>query len=150
MKAKKEMKLFSLEHAKGLAEKLVGMLQSSGLFSDVEVVGSIRRECKEVHNIDIVAVPATGIVFNHDILKGDMEGVPYKVYITGKDVLEVVRLIRTGSQIHNVRLSSLARKMGYKLKNVGLVDATDKVIDVTEVGIITKLVGKYIEPVDRV
>lgn len=156
-----------LQEAKIKAELTLCFL--SPYVKRIEVVGSIRRECEEVNDIDIILIPNDN--FNEVIAKlsskitkkGDkliiyeLEGVQYDLYICTEDNWEVIKLIRTGSKEHNKMLCFMAISEGLSLKagGEGLIrKATfmekEKVISNTERGILERLLNKYIEPKDRI
>jgi DNA polymerase/3'-5' exonuclease PolX len=72
------------------------------------------------------------------------------LYIANENTFETLCLIRTGSKEHNVKLTTIAKSNGMKLKadGTGLVDASDetKIIDNTEKGILEKLLGSNPPP----
>jgi len=135
-----------LEQAKQIAIEYVELNKSK--YSKVEVVGSIRRNKSECKDIDIVAIPI--IKTDKKILKEDFKGMKVEIYLTNETDYEVIKLIRTGSAEHNKKLCILAKQKGMSLKagGEGLVN-NDGVIDKTEKGILTVLLGKYIEPEER-
>ena len=82
------------------------------------------------------------------------------LYIADEKSWEVLILIRTGSKDHNVRLTTLAKGKGWKLKasGAGLVRTNGKegkeeqileYIDITENGILQKLLGRVPMPWER-
>jgi DNA polymerase/3'-5' exonuclease PolX len=129
----------------------------------LEIVGSVRRECPEVNDIDIIIIPNESFQTAIQDLdksvkkKGDkliiyeLNGTQYDLYICTEENYEVIKLIRTGSKEHNQKLCILAKQKGLSLKagGIGLVDSSGKVISNTEKGILENLLGKYIEPKDR-
>lgn len=77
--------------------------------------------------------------------------IPIDLYIAEtKEMFDVLKLIRTGSAQHNVKLASTAKRNGMSLKasGAGLVLADGSVLT-TEQDILTKLLGKYVPPADR-
>jgi DNA polymerase/3'-5' exonuclease PolX len=128
----------------------------------IEVVGSIRRECEIVNDVDIILIPNEKFTLDfinslNPRTKGDkliiyeLEGVQYDLYICNEENYEVIKLIRTGSKEHNKKLCILAIEKGLSLKagGIGLVDKEGKVISNTERGILENLLNKYVEPKDR-
>ena len=77
-----------------------------------------------------------------------------EIYLTNDKDYEVIKLIRTGSKEHNMKLCILAKKKGLSLKagGKGLVtdDRNEEIISNTEEGILSNLLNKYIEPKDRI
>lgn len=129
----------------------------------IEVVGSFRRECPEVNDLDFIIIPGENFDMSIDLLKecvkkrGDklimyeLNGVQVDLYICTEENWEVIKLIRTGSKEHNQKLCILAKRKGWSLKagGIGLVNDLGKVVDNTEKGILTILLNKYVEPKDR-
>lgn len=151
-----------LQEAKKLAEQT--LCYFSPYVKRIEVVGSIRRECPEVNDIDIILIP--DVIFQLVIQElrpnikklGDkliiyeLNGIQYDLYICNEENWEVIKLIRTGSKEHNKKLCFLAIKKGLSLKagGEGLVNKDGKVISNTEKGILENLLNKYIEPQNRI
>jgi len=129
----------------------------------IEVVGSIRRECPEVNDIDIILIPnETFSTAIQDLGKSikkkgekmivyELLGVQYDLYICNEENWEVIKLIRTGSKEHNKMLCFKAINKGLSIKagGEGLVSKNGDIISDTEFGILNFLLGKYIEPQDR-
>jgi len=87
-------------------------------------------------------------------------GMMIDLYLADETTYETLVLIRTGSKDHNVRLTTLAKGKGWKLKasGAGLVRTNGKegkeeqileVIDITENGILQKLLGRIPKPEER-
>ena len=147
-----------LEEAKKIAEEVFGELTEQ--CDKVIVVGSIRRKCAEVHDIDIVVIPKKPNLFDghgrifsggKKIIKFERSGIQVEIYVADEKTYEVLKLIRTGSKEHNIKLCRIARNQGYMLKadGTGLCWLDGKVIDNTEAGILNKLLGRYVEPEGR-
>jgi len=133
----------------------------------IEIVGSIRRECENVNDVDIILIPkdnfkeAIGNLKKLGFIKKsgekliiyELNSVQYDLYICTEENWEVIKLIRTGSKEHNQKLCILAKQKGLSLKagGKGLVtdDRNEEVISDTEKGILENLLGKYVEPKDR-
>jgi len=128
----------------------------------IEIVGSVRRECENVNDIDILVIPNEKFTMEfinllnpkkrgEKLIMYELEGTQYDIYICTEENWEVIKLIRTGSKEHNQKLCSLAIKQGLKLKagGEGLVDNEGKVISNTEKGILEFLLGKNISPKER-
>jgi len=147
------------EEAKLKAEQTLCFLEP--YVKKAEVVGSIRRECEIVNDVDIILIPNEKFTLIVNSLnprtKGDkliiyeLEGVQYDLYICNEENYEVIKLIRTGSKEHNKKLCILAIGKGLSLKagGIGLVDKEGKIVSNTERGILENLLNKYIEPKDR-
>lgn len=130
-----------------------------------EIVGSIRRQKDFVHDIDIVALPITpdliSSVLIHPkleiikegkkLIQGEFAEIPFDVYLADEFTYETLKLIRTGSKEHNIKLCKRAIALGYKLKasGTGLVDFEGNVLENTEAGILKRLCGNYVEPSER-
>jgi DNA polymerase/3'-5' exonuclease PolX len=82
------------------------------------------------------------------------------LYLADETTYETLVLIRTGSKDHNIRLTTLSKGKGWKLKasGAGLVRTNGKegkdeeileVIDRTEDGILQKLLGRVPKPEER-
>jgi len=148
-----------LEDAKVIAEGVIADI--AGECSETCIVGSVRRKCPEVHDVDIVAIPKVGSNLFYvngvpkKILKWQREGINVEIYYATPQTYEVMRLIRTGSKEHNIKLCKAAKERGWKLKadGTGLINSegeiTSMIIDNTERGILEKLLGRYVEPEDR-
>ena len=142
------------KQAKLIAEKIININKPE--FEKLEVVGSIRRERPEVNDIDIVGIFTKDMLDTFPesakkrrIIKGKCDGINFEIYIAKPEEYEVIKLIRTGSKEHNIKLCKLALAKGWKLKANGEGLITDKGVIKTERGILEALLGKYIEPKDR-
>ena len=141
--------LFDREEAETIAEEIY--LTYLPFWKEIRIVGSIRREKEKVHDIDIVMLPNDWIRLEAKIIKGNIKGIPFDIYIANEKTFETLVLIRTGSAEHNQMLCKKAIEKGWKLKadGTGLVDKDGNIIDNTERGILEKLLGRYVEPRDR-
>lgn len=150
------------------------------------VCGSIRRQCENVGDIDIVAIqdisggfgePTLGQRINlidpmghHQSLKlgksapsryldgayikrFQYRGIMIDLYLATEKTFGTLKLIRTGSKEHNVRLTTLAMSNNMKLKasGAGLVARNNEsfVYEDTEDGILMKLLGRIPPPEQR-
>ena len=130
------------------------------------LAGSIRRKKPIVKDIDIVIElkPQNldklkgGISKVGELkLKGDKlirvitkDGVQVDIYITSKENYEPLLLIRTGSKEHNIKLTTRAQSLNYKLTANGLIDnKTGSVIAKSEKDIFKALKMNYTEPQNR-
>lgn len=154
-----EGKMMELEQAKDIA--LEFMVKIADECKKGDIVGSVRRNVPEVHDIDLVVIPkAKPFLFTmpakmrgEKIIRIAYKGIDIDIYIADEKTYEVLKLIRTGSAEHNIKLCSEAKKRGWQLKanGEGLIDLkTGETIDNTEEGILTRLLGKYIEPERRI
>ena len=131
-----------------------------------QLAGSIRRKKLIVRDIDIVVE----LKPNHldklkkclaEIgkikLKGDKlirfittDNVQVDIYIASKENYEPLLLIRTGSKEHNIKLTTRAQSLSYKLTANGLIDnKTGSVIAKSEKDIFKTLKMNYVEPQNR-
>jgi len=154
---------YPLDRAELRANQLAAMIRP--MCKEIEIVGSIRRGKEMVHDIDIVIIPnlfpsmiITRLMRDCEIEKqgnkiiaGNYMGIPFDIYLANKDTFETLKLIRTGSKEHNIKLCKRAKEKGWKLKadGTGLVDEIGNIIDNTERGILNKLLGGYIDPEGR-
>jgi DNA polymerase (family 10) len=147
-----------LEEAKAIAEEFVERIRQ--YTEKIEIAGSIRRKRPEVNDIDIVTIANPKILIpeikkiarvtreGEKIVFCEYKGKKIDVYITDEKSYETVKLIRTGSAKHNIKLARIALSKGWRLKSggEGLVDENGNVIANTEEGILIKLLGKYVPP----
>jgi DNA polymerase/3'-5' exonuclease PolX len=157
-----------LQETKQRAEGLLNFFKP---YTDrIEIVGSIRRECPEVNDVDLILIPKSNFkealdklndepqYLKHTLKKKgekmivyELDELQYDLYICTEQNWEVIKLIRTGSKEHNKKLCLLAIKKGMSLKAGGEGLVKDGiVISNTEEGILKELLGKYIEPKDRI
>ncbi|MGH9877425.1 MAG: hypothetical protein ACRD5H_07285 [Nitrososphaerales archaeon] len=152
-----------LEQATKLAEDLKNYFQP--ISHRIEIAGSIRRKMAEVNDIDIVLIPDDWTDFElsvNSILKnvtlngkkikrGLYKDVIVDLYIADKDTFDTLLFIRTGSAEHNIRLTTLAKKKGWKLhaSGLGLTNEKNEIIARTETEIFDKLVIPYLPPEER-
>ena len=153
-----------------------------------EIVGSLRRKCTQVNDIDILAMPKFNytpddtlfgtitklnaldsklaeMCFNNE-MKLEMNGEKIKrfshfsdsgtmidLYLATKENLPTLRLIRTGSYNHIVRLCERARiwQMHLQADGTGLFDAQFHPLKVESEEDIFRLLGlPYLEPEKRI
>jgi DNA polymerase/3'-5' exonuclease PolX len=144
-----------LEEGKRIAEAFVDRIRNQ--CHQIEIVGSIRRGRPEVRDIDIVCIPKNPRTFlcglratlrGPQIIRFEEQGAKIDLYLATPETFEVIRLIRTGSAEHNVKLATIAKRRGWQLKfGEGLVTPEGTVT--TERGILEKVLGRYIPPVER-
>jgi DNA polymerase/3'-5' exonuclease PolX len=102
------------------------------------IVGSLRRQCPMVHDIDIALLPLPGVSVSlffsltmwlrdtlgegwqygkgkSKLINGRFAGIPVDLYFATPDTWWTLVVIRTGSRIHNIHLCSRAKAMGMKL-----------------------------------
>ena len=132
----------ALEWAQKLADAVVKRL--SPHCQKIEVAGSIRRRKPWVNDVDIVLIPSDAWNLEGEVLalarpfqpkmsgeklkRFDYNGAQVDVYYATPETWSTLLLIRTGSKENNIRLCSLAKKMGWHLaaSGDGLFDDTGK------------------------
>lgn len=154
-----------LKEARRIGEEFLKLIDNSIVKG--EICGSIRREKDLVHDIDLVVLPQNQFTFAGDLLiklptpskiikQGNKliqikyQDVQVDIYLANKINYEVIKLIRTGSANHNVKLCSIAKRKGWHLyaNGKGLYDGDDLITN-TESGILIKLLGKDVPPKER-
>ena len=149
-----------LEQAKAKAETIVEKLNP--YCTRIEVAGSIRREKPFVNDIDLVAIPSnqgqlifeitqmggTPILLGEKLIRYQMPNITIDIYIATPETWATLLLIRTGSAGHNIKLCSLAKSRGMKLKanGDGLFRNETRIAGDTEESIFKTLGLPYIEP----
>ena len=134
-----------LEDARKIAEAYITKIGHQ--YKRIEIVGSIRRGKHEVKDIDLVAIPK--FPQEKQIIRTEVEGIKVEVYIANDKNYEVLRLIRTGSAQHNIKLASMAIKKGCRLNFAEGLILKDGSSIKTEKEILETLLGTYIDPKDR-
>jgi DNA polymerase/3'-5' exonuclease PolX len=150
-----ESPVVPLAEAQKKAEAFLGKIMPE--CRRAEIAGSIRRKRPLVHDIDIVAIPSkVPFLFTIPttargpaIIRTTYEGMNVDIYIATEKTYECLRLIRTGSAGHNIKLCGLAKRRGFQLKanGDGLITPVGTVI--TEDGILMELLGKVPTPEER-
>ena len=136
------------------------------------IVGSLRRECAIVHDIDIVLSPLPGQLLpfqsmqlayimgegwqylkgKEKIINGLYWDIPVDLYFATQEQWWTLVVIRTGSKEHNIKLCSRAKARGMKLhadgSGIEREDGTYLVPDGEE-DIFGILGLAYLEPKDR-
>lgn len=162
-----------LEEVERLASWIVRSIDHFCDPEHVVVVGSIRRKCPEVHDIDIVLIPQawTWSTIIHKLktnwlaevveagqelarLKvpagATSEPVQVDIYRARPETWGVLLLIRTGSVGHNIKLCSRARSMSMMLSaKDGLIKDGKVVASRTEEEIFKALGMDFVEPEER-
>ena len=130
------------------------------------LAGSIRRKKPIVRDIDIVIESP---LINIDKLKNELsklgtlklkgdkliriltpDNAQVDIYIASKENYESLLLIRTGSKEHNIKLTTRAQSLNYKLTANGLIDnKTGSIIAKSEKDIFKALKMNYVEPEKR-
>lgn len=163
MSETKKMQLF-LPDANRMANEIVQQIKP--FCERVEIVGSIRRLCPIVHDIDILVQPKTDNPFDvfiqlkskdmnlrivksgNKIVEAFKDNIQVDFYFATKETWDTLLLIRTGSRWHNVTLTSAAKQKGLKLKadGTGLINEKGEILAKTEDDIIQYLLGKKVAP----
>lgn len=160
-----------LKVAEDIAINILTMVD--GWCKKIEVVGSIRRQRKEVHDIDFVVLPynlvhwrkiketmlvwmdakvvAAGDQIMRFLVKpspNSMKYVQVDFYGAKPETYGIYKLVRTGSMEHNIWLAKHAIRKGMRLRySVGLESADkDITVGATEEAIFDKLKLPFIEP----
>jgi DNA polymerase (family 10) len=124
-----------LARAQKIADEVVKRLSPYCEPQRIKVVGSIRRRKPFPRDIDIVLIPSDLWNLEHEIrglarplvpkLSGDKlkrviyNGVQVDIYYASEETWATLLLIRTGSKENNIRLASIAKNKGWRLKANG-------------------------------
>ncbi len=157
-----------LEFAQQIAESVVKQL--SPYCEKIEVAGSIRRQRPFPRDIDIVLIPSDRARLDYVLMslgcgKMKMSGpkiarvehvmgldIDLDVYYATEDTWATLLLIRTGSKNSNIRLATIAKKMGYRLAASGdglFNEVGERVAGNTEQSIFEELGLRYLGPWER-
>jgi len=136
----------------------------------IRVVGSLRRQCETVHDIDIVLCEAPGFTLSlplilqnylgsdwiavkgkSKLISGTYGGIPVDLYFATPETWWTLVVIRTGSAQHNIKLCQRAKSLGMKLHadGSGIEDAIGRSIPISEEQLFKWLDLPYLEPKDR-
>lgn len=138
----------------------------------IMVVGSLRRQCETVHDIDIVLCEAPGFTLSQSlilqhylggawqylkgkskIVNGIYSGIPVDLYFATPETWWTLVVIRTGSAQHNIKLCQRAKSLGMKLHadGSGIEELHTKVLWAvhSEEEVFKILQLDYVEPKDR-
>ena len=162
-----------LLEATQIANELVNKLRP---YCDrIEVAGSIRRARPEIRDIDIVAIPneekitAAGYFGRQHLISAvaqnspgqrngpDMasfkyQNAPVDIYWATPSTWGTLLLIRTGSKAHNIKLCTLAKSRGCRLKASGegfFDECKRRIAGDTEAGLFYALGLPFIHPGQR-
>jgi len=152
-----------LEKAKVIADSVVKVLEPYCFRT--EVAGSIRRQKPFVNDIDLVLIPRDrwgldGVLLRmgkykmsgKKITRVQMENISLDVYFATPETFATLLLIRTGSAENNIRLATLAKRKGWRLKANGdglFNEKGERVAGDSEQSIYSALGLKYQEPRER-
>jgi len=161
-----------LKSAENIAETII--TQVDAWCYEIDVVGSIRRMKDYVHDIDFVVLPKFDGDWNNlkstvltmmdtkPILKGDQilrawlkmtngEYVQIDFYRATPENYGAIKLVRTGSALHNIWLAKRAIRLGLRfLYSKGVIDGRQRVIaGVVEADVLKALNLNWIEPDKR-
>jgi len=122
--------VMELGKAKVIADTVVKALEPH--CDKIVVAGSIRRQKPFVNDIDLVLIPRdrwnldTALLrmgkykmAGNKITRVEMDSIPLDIYFASEETWATLLLIRTGSKENNIRLASLAKKRGWRLKASG-------------------------------
>jgi DNA polymerase (family X) len=134
----------------------------------IKVCGSIRRKKKVVGDVDFVVSPVTedpahiiksireDIGVTEIITKGPkihrvmIEDVQIDFYLCPDRLFESYVLFLTGSKWFNIKCRTLAKEVGYRLSQYGLLTADGEEVAITENDILETLgLEHYMNPVSR-
>jgi DNA polymerase/3'-5' exonuclease PolX/8-oxo-dGTP pyrophosphatase MutT (NUDIX family) len=171
---KNQKERLPLEKVLPVAQDIKQKLASLPEIKKVEIAGSIRRKKETIGDIDILVVsddptkvadffvtlPQIVDVYGRGKTKlsGRLDiGIDIDLRIVSEDSFGAALQYFTGSQLHNIKLRSLARKKGYKLSEYGLFKIQNPKSEIrntiiaskTEEEIYQKLGIRYIEPEKR-
>jgi DNA polymerase/3'-5' exonuclease PolX/8-oxo-dGTP pyrophosphatase MutT (NUDIX family) len=163
---KNQKERLPLEKVLPIAQEIKQKLASLPEVKRVEIAGSIRRKKETIGDIDVlvssdnpnkvtdffVTLPQIVDVYGRGKTKssGRLDiGIDIDLRIVIEDSFGAALQYFTGSQLHNIKLRSLARKKGYKLSEYGLFRGNEKIAGQTEEEIYQKLGIRYIEPEKR-
>lgn len=151
-----------LERAQRTAEAIIKRL--SPFCSRIEVAGSIRRRKPQVNDIDFVLIPNDLWNFHAELTKlGQLKmsgskimrlmvgNTQIDIYIADENTWGMTLLVRTGSEEHNIKLATRAKKMGLHFSVArGIEDEKGMVIaGQTEEEVFNALGLNYILPEGR-
>lgn len=121
-----------LARAQKIASEVITRLAPYCQPRHIKVVGSVRRRRPFPQDIDIVLIPSDPWNLSHEVMglgpvkaSGDKlkrvnyNGVQVDLYYASEETWATLLLIRTGSAENNIRLATLAKKNGWKLKANG-------------------------------
>lgn len=115
-------------YAQPIADDLVRLLSPTCV--RIEIAGSLRRRCEEVHDIDLVVIPKTCAFLqslrelygrkpdkqgDHYICLKSYQGMQVDVYLATAKTWPLLLLVKTGSKEHNIKLCRRAHEQGMKL-----------------------------------
>ncbi len=152
-----------LERAQEIASDVIGRL--SPYCSRIQVAGSTRRRRPLVKDIDLVLIPADPWNLSSEIAglgavshKGNkLQRVQYQgrqvdIYFADEVTWATLLLIRTGSAENNIRLATLAKERGWRLRASGeglFNEREERIAGDTEESIYQALGIPYQRPEER-
>lgn len=145
------------EHILATATKIKDILKPC--CDNIEIVGSIRRQKAEPHDIDIVLIPKNkeeviSILNNLGTLEsgGEKKGawivdnVKVELYFATKETWGGFVLMYTGSKEYNISMRYKAKKMGLMLNQYGLIKNGAIIAFEAEEDIFKALNMEYVAP----
>lgn len=155
-----------LDQAKNIANSIINYI--SPCCEKIEAVGSIRREKRIIHDIDILlilkssesenlskkleALKVKNLAFGNKTWRFMLGEIQIDLYFAIPENYEMLKLVRTGSADHNIGLATTAKKMGYHLcfSGEGLLNSEGtRIAGDTEESIFSALKLDYKEPKER-
>ncbi len=153
-----------------MAEREVALIYRylDGIYKKIKICGSFRRNVSEVGDIDVVIVPADGgnlsslicaikNMSKEVLSSGDkivrivtVNDIQCDFYITSETFFESHVLFLTGSKWFNIKCRSLAKNLGLRLSQYGLIDEMGEIVALGEEEILNKIgMGHFLSPETR-
>ena len=161
---------FKAARVRPLADAVRGWIEDIG--QRCEICGSLRRQCEEVGDVDMVVSGPTLAIANRmtevcaecgpdlTIMTADLnkskksldlliDGVQFNIYVAEEDRWGAMTLFLTGNKVFNVLTRTRAKDMGYKLNQYGLWLGEELIVARTEELILETLELEYLTPKQR-
>lgn len=149
----------ALSRAQAIAEHV--QIEIEHMMRFCEVVGSVRRRCPDVGDIEFVVLPINphrflkwceeqGLSGGERIQKGTLCGHHVEFYIApNTSSIGAMMLTYTGDAIWNFACRSKAKKRGMKLNQYGLFEGEQCIASKTESEILEAIDMRWHDPQDR-
>ena len=145
--------------ANDLLTKIIG-------YNRYRICGSIRRNKKTVGDLDIVFTPTNGhalpleqslnaigdevLSSGQKVIRIVYKGVQVDAYITNEKFFEAHCLHLTGSKFFNIKCRQIAKTLGLRLSQYGLLNEAGEAVALGEEDILGKLgFGQFLHPETR-